>query len=137
MYMEFCERLKSARIKAGLTRTELGNAAGLTGRMIVDYEKGNRFPREKDIYFRLAKELNVGINYLLTEEEEFITDVRTKYGTRGESEARELIRRSAALFAGGDLDDEDKTAFLLEIRELYLESKENARKYTPEKHRKV
>ncbi len=135
--MEFCEKLQSARIKAGLTQTELGNAVGLSGRTIMGYETGNRRPRQKDIYFRLAEQLKIGINFLLTEEEEFLTDVRIKYGNRGESEARELIGRSAALFAGGDPDDEDKTAFLLEIRELYLESKENAKKYTPEKRRKV
>ena len=135
--MKFNEKLKAARIKAGMTQTELGDAVGLSKRTIINYETGVRYPRERDVYYRLAKELKVDINYLLTEDEEFLTEVRNKYGSRGEAEARGLIQRSAALFAGGDLDDEDKLAFLLEIQELYLESKESAKKYTPKKHRKV
>ena len=134
--MKFCEKLKTARLNAGLTQKALGDAVGLSKRTIINYETGIRYPRDRDVYCRLAKELEVGVNYLLTEDEEFITEAGSRYGSRGEAEARSLLDRSAALFAGGDLDDEDKLAFLLEIQQLYLESKEYAKKYAPKKHRK-
>lgn len=134
--MKFSEKLKSARTGAGMTQTALGEAVGVTKRTIINYETGSRYPRERAVYMRLAKTLNIDINYLLTEDESFITETGGRYGCRGEAEAHTLLRRSAALFAGGELDDKDKLAFLLEIQELYIESKENAKKYTPKKHRK-
>lgn len=134
--MKFCEKLKQARIAAQMTQEALGAAVGLTKRTIINYETGNRYPREREIYARLAKTLGVETNYLLTEDEEFITEAGAKYGSKGEREAQELLRRTSALFAGGELDEEDKLAFLLEIQELYIESKENSKKYVPKKHRK-
>jgi transcriptional regulator with XRE-family HTH domain len=134
--MKFCEKLKHARNSAGMTQEALGAAVGLTKRTIINYETGSRYPRERDVYIRLAQTLGVETNYLLTEDEEFITEAGTKYGDKGEREARDLLQRTSALFAGGELDDEDKLAFLLEIQELYIESKENAKKYVPKKRRK-
>lgn len=131
--MKFGEKLKHARISAGLTQDALGKAAGLTKRTIINYETGSRYPRERSVYSALAGILNVGVNYLLTEDEEFITEAGSKYGYRGEKEARELLNRTSALFAGGELDEKEKLAFLLEIQELYIESKENAKKYHAKK----
>jgi transcriptional regulator with XRE-family HTH domain len=134
--LKFCEKLKHARTSAGMTQEALGAAVGLTKRTIINYETGSRYPRERSVYIRLAQKLGVETNYLLTEDEEFITEAGTKYGDKGEREARDLLQRTSALFAGGELDDEDKLAFLLEIQELYIESKENAKKYVPKKRRK-
>lgn len=133
--MKFGEKLKSARNSAGLTQEALGAAVGLTKRTIINYETGSRYPRERSVYIQLAKTLSVDINYLLTEDEEFITEAGMKYGNKGEREARVLLNRTSALFAGGELDEEDKLAFLLEIQELYIESKENAKKYISKKNK--
>lgn len=38
------------------------------------------------------------------------------------------------MFAGGELSDEDKTAFMDEIQMLYLDSKKRAKKFTPKKY---
>ena len=38
------------------------------------------------------------------------------------------------MFAGGELSDEDKTAFMDEIQSLYLDSKKRAKKFTPKKY---
>lgn len=131
--MKFGEKLKNARISAGLTQQALGVAVGLSKRTIINYETGSRYPRERSIYNRLADILGVRANYLLTEDEEFITEVGEKFGSRGEREARDLLERTSALFAGGELDEEDKLAFLLEIQELYIESKNNAKKFRTKK----
>lgn len=131
--MKFGEKLKQTRLKAKMTQEELALAADVTKRTIINYETGKRYPRDRGVYSRLAEVLGVDVNYLLTEDEEFITEAASRYGSKGEAEARELLERSAALFAGGELSDEDKLAFLLEIQQLYLESKEIAKKYAPKK----
>ena len=46
------------------------------------------------------------------------------------------MEQAAALFAGGELSDDDKLAFLHEMQQLYLDSKDRAReKFTPKKYR--
>ena len=131
--MKFGEKLRQARLKAKYTQEQLANVVQVTKRTIINYETGKRYPRDRGMYARLAEALGVDVNYLLTEDEEFITEAASKYGSKGETEARELLERSAALFAGGELSDEDKLAFLLEIQQLYLESKEIAKKFAPKK----
>ena len=37
------------------------------------------------------------------------------------------------MFAGGELTDEDKLAFMHEIQSLYFDSKDRAKKFTPKK----
>jgi DNA-binding XRE family transcriptional regulator len=53
--MKFCEKLKHARNSAGMTQEALGAAVGLTKRTIINYETGSRYPRERDVYIRLAQ----------------------------------------------------------------------------------
>ena len=135
--MKFGDKLKAARLNSNLTQTQLASQVGLTKRTIINYETGTSYPRDRKIYSMLANTLNIELNHLLTEDEEFITETSSKYGSRGETEARELLARTSAMFAGGDLDDEDKLAFLLEIQELYLQAKEIARKkYNSKKAKK-
>ena len=135
--MKFGDKLKAARLNNNLTQTQLASQVGLTKRTIINYETGTSYPRDRKIYTMLAGTLDVELNYLLTEDEEFITEAGLKYGSRGEAEARELLTRTSAMFAGGDLDDDDKLAFLLEIQELYLQAKGIARKkYNSKKGKK-
>lgn len=131
--MKFGEKVKAARLSVGLTQEQLGDAAGLSKRTIINYETGARYPRDRGIYLMLAEALGVETNYLLTEDEEFITESGSRYGDKGEKEARALLQRTSALFAGGKLDDDDKLAFMLEVQQLYLESKEIAKKYSPKR----
>ena len=97
-----------------------------------------RYPRNRDIYKRLAYLFEVDVNYLLTEDKEFITEASEKYGRRGSKQAQALLEQASALFAGGDLSEDDQLAFVHEIQQIYLDSKEIARnKFTPKKYRKT
>ena len=40
-------------------------------RTITNYEKGESYPKQREIYGKMAEILGVDINYLLTENEEF------------------------------------------------------------------
>ena len=134
--MKFADKLIQSRIDAGLTQAELAKAISVSLRTITNYETGNRYPKKREVYGKLAQVLNVDVNYLLTENEEFITEATEKYGFRGTAQALEVLEQAKALFAGGDLSEDDQLAFLHEIQGLYLESKEHAKKFTPKRYQK-
>ena len=71
----------------------------------------------------------------MSEEESFITEASEQYGSRGAKQAQMILEQTAAMFAGGDLSDEDQIEFLNEIQTLYLDSKKRAKKFTPKKYR--
>ena len=43
-YKDFAERLRKLRENAGLTRAQLGEKVGVSGRSIINYENGERIP---------------------------------------------------------------------------------------------
>ena len=108
--MKFGEKLKNLRRQKKLTQGQLAKEINISVRMIIKYEHGESYPRSREIYTKLAKLLNVPINYLLTEEDD------------NESEAQKIIDRTAALFEGGGLNETDKLAFIYQMQELYLKS---------------
>lgn len=135
--MRFAEKIKEARQAKNMTQAELASEAGISLRTITNYENGSRYPKKREIYGKLASILGVEVNYLLTEDEEFITEASERYGIKGEQDAKAVLTQAAAAFAGGELSDEDKLAFMTEIQQLYLESKDiAAKKFTPKKYRK-
>ena len=60
------ERLKSARLGAGLNQTQLGEAVGLSQSMIGALERGDREPSIETVR-ALAVRLGVGVPWLLGE----------------------------------------------------------------------
>jgi transcriptional regulator with XRE-family HTH domain len=140
--MEFSERLKSLRLTRNLSQSELAAQTGISERTIYSYEQLGKLPRSGNM-LKLADALGVTPNYFLgrsdyTEEQgSFISEAREKYGTRGAAEAGELLARTSALFAGGEIDEDSKDAFFRSLMEVYLEAKqENATKYSPKNKRK-
>jgi len=135
--MKFGEKLREQRNKAGLSQEELGKAVGITRRTLINYENGNSYPQDRNVYFKLAEYFNVNVNYFLTENEEFLTLAAESYGKRGQEQANHILEQASALFAGGELSETDQLAFLHSMQALFLESKEIARqKFTPKKYRK-
>jgi transcriptional regulator with XRE-family HTH domain len=135
--MKFGEKLKVQREKRGITLDELSKAVGVSTRTLVSYEQGASHPKSRNMYYKLADYFLVDVNYFLTEDEEFLTVAAEKYGRTGQAQAKMLLEGAAALFAGGELSENDQLAFLRDMQSLYLDSKELARdKYTPKKYRK-
>ena len=141
--MTFGEKIKSARLALNLSQIELAEKAGITERSIYSYEQTGTFPKSP-ILKKLAEALNVTVSYLLDEEESaedsplgdkqayidhelFLANAKKGFGYKGVREAKEVISRAAALFAGGDLDNEAKDFFFQSLMEVYLESKAEAR----------
>ena len=125
--MTFGEKVKNLRKNKGLNQTQLADAVGVSLRTVRGWEIEGRYPKKHDL-------LSCDISYLMTEEEAFITEASEQFGNRGAKQAQQILEQAAAMFAGGELSDEDKTAFMDEIQSLYLDSKRRAKKFTPKKY---
>lgn len=134
--MKFCEKLKEARTRAGLKQEELAKALGVSLRTITNYESGERYPKKREIYYKLAELFHTEENYFLNEDEDFLLTAAEKYGSKGAKQAIELMEEVSGLFAGGNIADEDLDEMMRGIQEAYWIAKEKNKKYTPKKYRK-
>ena len=123
--MKFSEKLKLLRTKQKLTQKQLADKLNITLRTIANYESGISYPKNREIYTKLSNILNVNINYLLTEDEEFILNATERYGITGAKQAKQLVNELSALFSGGELNDEDKDEMMKAIQDAYWISKKN------------
>lgn len=134
--MKFGEKLKSLRLQQGKSQQACADAAGVSRRMYISYETEGRYPRNREVYSRLARFLGVETNYLLTEDEEFVSQAAEQYGSRGRRQAEALVSELSGLFAGGELSDNDKDAVMIALQKVYFDCKADNKKYTPKKYRK-
>ncbi len=134
--MNFGEKLKSVRLSQNISQSELAKKTGISERSLYTYEQTGTFPRSNNLR-KLADALDVSVNYLLEEQadlqnevykDDFVTNAGNEFGYKGRREATELLSRASALFAGGELNDEDKELFFQSLMEVYLDSKQEARK---------
>lgn len=115
--MLFGDQLKVLRQRAGLSQKELAGKAGLSVRSIQNYESNSRHPKDVAILNRLAGGLGAGVSELMPSGDYTLRGVDT------------LVSELQALFAGGELGDEDKEAVFRAISDAYLDAKEKNRKY--------
>jgi len=132
--MTFAEKIKKERLSRGMDQPTFAKHIGVSPRTISYYENGRTFPRTRDDYKRIAKILDLSVDYLLTENDGFIMEASEKHGSRGRRDACELMEEVYGLFAGGDLADEDLDEMMKGIQEAYWIAKEKNKKYTPKKY---
>ena len=70
--MKFGEKVRLLRNEKKLSQTELGKMCGLSLRTIRNYEVDGRYPKQREVYAKLATALGCEINFLLSEDEEFV-----------------------------------------------------------------
>ena len=131
--MKFCDKLKNARQKTGLNQSAFAKALGVSLRTVTNYESGESYPKKRELYGKMAEILKVDINYLLTEDEEFVIDAGEKYGNKGAAQAKQLLNEVQGLFAGGTMDEEDMDEMMRAIQDAYWIAKEKNRKYSRKK----
>jgi len=135
--MEFGEKLRQARLTRNMSQQDLSKATNLSVRSLYAYETQNIVPHSNNIR-KLAEALDVSMLWLLSSREEsvddrpsgaelFLQSVTEKYGARSAQEAKSILERTAAFFAGGELDDEDKDLFFQSLTEAYMESRSEAK----------
>ena len=133
--MKFGEKLKQLRTDKGLTQEELATTVGISRRTYVSYEQEGRYPRKRELYGKLADALGCDANYLITEDEEFVTKAAEEYGSRGKRQAEQLVAELSGMFAGGELSDADKDAVMIALQKAYFDCKQDNKKYPPKKYR--
>lgn len=133
--MELKDNIARLRKVRGLTQIELAKKIGVTTRAIQNYESGTRVPRI-DVVTKIANALEVDVDDLVSDNDNFVLQASEQYGTRGKASAEMLIENATALFAGGDITEEDKANVMEALQEAYWRSKIKNKKYTPKKYRK-
>ena len=142
--MTFGEKLRTIRLSLNLSQSELAEKTGISERSLYTYEQTETLPRSSNLR-KIADALNVSVSYLLDDEETdpnkniehdiFIANSKNKFGHKGAREATDILSRASALFAGGELNDEAKELFFQSLMEVYLDSKQEARKKFSPKQR--
>lgn len=141
--MKFSNKLRLQREAKGISQEKLAADLGMSRGSIGNYEQGLNYPRSPKTYIRLSEYFGVDKNYFRTEDDEndgdaeraeYLDHVKSLYGKRGADQAEALLEQAAALFAGGDLTEEEEIAFLQQMQRLFLDSKVRAKKFTPRKH---
>lgn len=138
--MNFGEKLRELRTQHKWTQSELSKKIGVSLRTVVSYESGKSYPKQREIYKKIATLFGVDVNYLLTEgveearfsalsREEFVEAASEKYGSRGKLQAEDLVQQASGMFAGGELSEEDKDAVMQALQQAYWDAKQkNQRK---------
>lgn len=132
----FSEKVKDARASLGLSQPQVAQMAGVSVRSILAYEKGEKTPRQGTV-LKLAKALQVSVKFLTDdacedpvediEKDGYIEQARERYGAQGVKDVNKLLKENAALFAGGELSQEQKDAFFEAVMKAYITCKEAAR----------
>lgn len=133
--MTFSDKIKRSREVADLTQQELADLVGVSKRTIASYESTNAVARRTTIV-KLARALKVSVRYLSDnecidpladiEKDDYVEDARQRYGASGARDVDALLRDNAALFAGGELSQEEKDAFFEAVMRAYVASKDIA-----------
>ena len=133
----FSDKVKEARVSLGISQPQLGKKIGLSVRSVIAYEKGEKKPRPASM-LKLAKALGVSVKFLSDDEcenpmadiekDDYIAEARERYGVAGAKNMYELLSANTALFAGGELSQEQKDAFFEAVMKAYITCKEEARR---------
>ena len=144
--MTFSDKIKRSREVARMTQVELAEQVGVSQRTIASYESGGARARRSTIE-KLARALKVSVKFLSDddctdplaeiEKDDYIEQARAMYGAKGVRDMEELLRDNAALFAGGELSQDQKDAFFEAVMKAYLTCKEESKKKFGRKNKSV
>lgn len=122
--MKFADKLKQARVNAGLTQEELALQLGVTCRTLQNYESGSVYPKKRELYSKLATYFNTDINYWLSE----TSEIQVTNKSIESSDAQNLASKVRSIFTEGDLNEDDLDEMMRTIQEAYWEAKDKSKK---------
>lgn len=133
--MNFATKLKNLRTEKNLTQEDLAKKSGISIKSISRYELCETIPRSRKYYEKLANALDVDIDYLFSQETNFLLNARKEFGYKGAKDAEEIVNGMIGLMAGGELPEEDKATILNAMQEAFYMAKIENKKYTPKKYK--
>ena len=134
--MTFSDKIKRAREMAQLTQRELAQQIGVSQRAVAAYETDGAVARRTTM-MKLAKALKVSFKYLSDEnctdsleeieKDSYVREAEDRYGSVGARDVDRLLSANTALFAGGELSQEQKDAFFQAVMTAYVTCREEAK----------
>ena len=134
--MSFAEHLKRIRKEKKLGQKQLAELSGISLRTLQNWESGQRRPSSRDAVAKLAQALGVPATVLLENAERFVIEAEEKGGKQAARDVETLVEELAGLFAGGELNDEEKDGVMAALNEAYWMSKGINKKYAPNAKKK-
>ncbi len=125
--MNFSEKIRTARIARQWSQKDLAEKTGISLRTIQNYERGSRMPKKQETYALLAEVLGIEESSLLDENVSFVLRANERYGSNAMKQALDLVADVRALWAGGEMAEEDMDEIMRAMQEAYWEAKENNR----------
>ena len=122
--MEFGEKLHNIRISKNLSQEELAEKTGISRRSIQNYESGKMLPKKRETYAVLAEALGVEESVLLNRDIDFVLRANEQYGSTAMRQAMDLVADVKALWAGGEMEEEDMDEIMRALQEAYHEAKQ-------------
>ena len=134
--MKLAQPLLQLRRQRELSQKTVAAGCGISRQTYNGYETGQRYPRGRATYERMARFFDVDVHSLLGEHAPFVTDASDRYGPHGMAQARARVGELAGMFAGGELTEEDKVAVMRSLEQAFWLAKEENKKYAPKRFRK-
>lgn len=131
--MTFGTKLKKLREENNMSQVDVAAALHTSDRTVGNWERGLSYPN-LEYASKLAKLFKVSMDYLVSEDDEFLMEAQKQYGARGREQAEKLIEDVRGLFYGGELLDEDRDSVFRIMSEIYFDAKEKNKKYKPKKY---
>ena len=133
--MTFGEKIKAERTRRGMDQKEFGRLIGVSARMISVYENNKAFPRTRVDYARIANILDIDVNYLLMEKEDFVADMRREFGFRGAQGVQKILDQINDIYNNGEIDEDDLEILTKGIQDIYWNVRQkNKEKYNSNKN---
>lgn len=118
------QKIRDRRCELGYSQRRLAELTGVSSRSIFAYEAGEKVPRQTTL-IRLAEVLKVSAKYLTDDEME---QPLQRTDMRGDSfdsrKAEQLLADNLALFAGGEISQEEKDIFFESVMRAYISCKD-------------
>lgn len=131
------QKIKERRVALGMTQAKLAEIVGVSIRNVSRYETDSTVPPRSSLK-SVANALGVSVAYLSDPEiedenygraeEPYVDAVGDQYGAKGARDMMALLQDNVALFAGGDIPQEDKDKFFEAVRAAYVATKQDASK---------
>ena len=124
-YKDFAERLRKLREDAGLTRAQLGEKVGVSGRSIINYENGERIPFG-DTCAKMAETFGITTDELLAvsnpqlemAKAEALDSMRLTNGKSGAARLEHALNTVGSVLAGGELSEAQAQEYIFEMQKM-------------------
>ena len=115
----FGERVRAARAAKKLSQKELAEISGISLRTLQNWEGGVRRPSQFEAVSQLATALGVSASELLDQSDALVIDAAERGGSAAARDVASLVSECCGLFAGGELDEEEKDGIMAALTEAY------------------